>query len=151
MATYKPDNIADRQAAAAKARRATVEKFQNQPKADDPVVIARVLERKAVADARDRRSADRAAAREEEAVQRQAEQAADVVRAAELAAAAQRLQVEQAAHATEAARLAEAEATEKKARVAGLDQEKRQRALTLAADQKAERDARYAARKKRQR
>ena len=114
MPSYKPDNFADRQAAAAKARQAATAKFQAMPKPDDPAVIARVAAQKAVAEAREARRVEREEARR-----------------------------------IEAARLAAIEAMERDNRAAMLDDDKRRRALALAAEQQALRDARYAARKNR--
>ena len=95
-------------------------KFKTRPPADDPEVLARQVERKAIADAREVRMAERRKQREEEAV----------------LLAAQRL----AEAAAEAARNAEQEAAAREA--------SRQEALAKI-EQKAARDKRYAARKAR--
>jgi hypothetical protein len=60
------NNYTDRQAAAAEARKALLEKFKTRPAADDPAVIARKAEREAILRARAEREAAKAKARAEE-------------------------------------------------------------------------------------
>ena len=117
---FKGNKFGERQTASAEAKRAILAKFQSRPAADDPDVQARAAERKAIGEARDVRMAERRVEREAEA----ARQAAD--REATLAAEAQQRKEDEAA-AVEAVR---------------------QGAL-LKLEQKAARDARYAARKAR--
>lgn len=116
----------DRRSASAAARKAALLKFQARPQADDPAVAERQAAQMAIAAARDTRQAERKAAREAEAAAQAIERDA---RAAEEA----RQHAEQAALA------------------AAADAEQKAHALALAAEQKAARDARYAARKARQR
>ncbi|MBK1659031.1 DUF6481 family protein [Paracraurococcus ruber] len=130
---FQPNNFNDRLSAQAKARQAALEKFRSRPRPDDPAVLERQAQMKAVAEAREARAAERKAAREAEA--------------ARLAAEAAARAVEERARAAEEAARAVAEAN----RVQILEDEKKARALALAAEQKAARDARYAARKARKR
>jgi Family of unknown function (DUF6481) len=121
---YKENTVSDRLKNSADAKKALLEKFRAQPGADDPIVLARTAERRAIADAREKRIAEREAAREAEA---------------------RRLAAEQAAREAEARRLAEEQAK--------LDEERKAveaaAKVELEAQQKAARDARYAARKAR--
>ena len=126
MSFMNSNNFLDRQAAAAKARKALAEKFLSRPKYDpsDPAVIEREAKRRAVLEAR--------VAREIERDKRKAEQeAAEAVRRA--AEEANRLEalrlVALAVEAADAARRAEEERVEY--------------------ERKLDRDARYAARKER--
>src|SRR5215204_7396011 len=116
MTAYKGDSFNDRLAAAANAKKATLEKFRARPRPDDPAVLERMAAQKAVAEAREARAAERKAAREAEKVRQAAEAAA---RAAEREARA----------AEEADRqISEA------ARIAALDADKKARTLALAAE-----------------
>ena len=117
MNSNKPDNFNDRLANAANARKAMLEKFKARPGPDDPAVIARIAEQKAIAEARAVRQAERRVAREVEATRIAAEKAAQAVADEARAAEARTLAVQETA-----------------------------RAAALAAQQKAARDARYAAR-----
>lgn len=117
---FKGDNFRDRATAAAEARKAMAEKFKAAPKPDDPRVQALAAERIAIAEAR--------AARQAEKARQKAEEAAREAEAARLRA------IEEARLAAEAAQRAI---------------EERARQLQILADQKAARDARYAARKAR--
>jgi len=126
MSFMNSNNFLDRQAAAAKARKALAEKFLSRPKYDpsDPAVIEREAKRRAVLEAR--------VAREIERDKRKAEQeAAEAVRrAAEEANRLEALRLEAlAVEAADAARRAEEERVEY--------------------ERKLDRDARYAARKER--
>jgi Family of unknown function (DUF6481) len=126
MSFMNGNSFADRQAAAAKARKAMAEKFLANSKHDptDPAVIEREARRKAILEARALRDAERARRRAEEA-------AAEVARkAAEEAARQEQLRGEALVREAEAQRLREEQER--------LDYEK-----------KLERDARYAARKER--
>ena len=117
---FKGNKFTDRQSASAEAKRSVLAKFQARPPADDPAVLARAAERQAIAEAREARMAERRREREIEAARREAER---------LAAEA-------------------AEAERRKAEEARLAEEARAEAL-LKLQQKAARDARYAARKAR--
>lgn len=117
---FKGNKFGERQSTSADAKRAVLAKFQQRPSADDPEVQARAVERKAIADARDARLAERRVEREAEAARQAAE------REAALAAEAVRRKEEEA-QAVEATRN---EALRK-------------------LEQKAARDAKYAARKAR--
>jgi hypothetical protein len=120
------NNFADRQAAAAKARKALAEKFIANAKYDpaDPAVVEREAKRKAILEARKVRDAERA--------QRKAEEAAAeaALRATEEAARLEQLRLEALAREAEA-------------------QREREEAERLEYERKLERDARYAARKER--
>ena len=118
MMAFKGDKFQDRAATAAEARKKLAERFKQAPKPDDPRVIALAEERRAIAEARELRQAERAKIKAEQEVQK-AEEA--------------RLK------AIEDARTAE------EARLAAIQERARQ--LQIAAEQKAARDARYAARK----
>jgi hypothetical protein len=126
MSFLNSHKFQDRQEAAAKARKAMVDKFQARPKYDptDPAVLAREAERKRVLESRIEREKERAI--------RKAEQ--------EAAEAARKL-------AQEAARL-EALRLEELARQEALAAE-RADVEKLEFEKKLERDARYAARKER--
>jgi hypothetical protein len=120
------DDFNERLSTGAKAKQALLEKFRARPRADDPAVLEQQAARLATSQAREARKAARAAditRLEEEAIRRAAE---------------------------EAARKAAAEA-EEVASKAVVQAEKAARVVTLEAEQKTARDARYAARKARQR
>ena len=119
-------NFNDRRQDAAEAKKKLLEKFKKAPKADDPEMIAKRAEREAIAKAREERRAERERLKIEEQERK----------AAEAAAAAE------AAHA-----LANAEAIAREAE----EKERIARAVADAAEMKAKRDERYAARKARQR
>ena len=126
MSFMNANSFADRQAAAAKARKAMAEKFLTNAKYDpnDPAVLEREAKRKAILEARAVREVERAKRRAEAA-------AAEAARkAAEEAARQEQLRLEALAREAEAARLRE-------------EQER------LEYEKKLERDARYAARKER--
>ena len=126
MSFLNGNKFADRQAAAAKARKAMAEKFLANSKYDpaDPAVVEREAKRKEILEARKVRDAERA--------KRKAEQeASDAVRrAAEEAARQEQLRLEALAREAEA-------------------QRKREEEERLEYERKLERDARYAARKER--
>lgn len=71
--------LAERQADAAAAKQAMLDKMRSKPGPDDPAVIARRAERKAIAEAREARQIAKAAAAEQariEQLAREAEEAA---------------------------------------------------------------------------
>lgn len=149
MAAFKFDNLAERQAAATKAKQALLDRFKAQPKADDPAVMARVAAQKAVAEARDARRAERDEIKRIEAARLAAEAAERAAEAARQAAAERLAAKDRAEAEAQAVLAAKLEAAAKEERAALLDEDKRRRALAVAAEQKALRDARYAARKAR--
>ena len=63
MASFKEATFGDRKSAAEQARKALLEKFRAKPGPDDPAVLKRQEERKAIAEAREVRAAERRAAR----------------------------------------------------------------------------------------
>jgi hypothetical protein len=120
MAGFKNPNLLERQEAAAKAKKAALEKFL--AKAADPALAERLTAR--TASAADRRAVRNV--REAKKAEQEAEKAEQKARSAE--------------RALQAERDAAIEAERAKA-------ERAQRELALQAEQKAGRDARYAARK----
>jgi len=126
MSFLNGNSFADRQAAAAKARKAMAEKFLAKTKYDpnDPAVVEREAKRKAILEARELREVERAKRRAEEAAVEAARKAADE------AVRQEQLRIEALAREAEAQRLRE-------------EQER------LEYEKKLERDARYAARKER--
>jgi hypothetical protein len=120
MPSYRDPDIQERQKNAAAARRALLEKHKKT--VQDPSLQERLAERKVVADARAVRQAERKAIEDA----RKAELAAEAARQAELKAQAER------------------EAEEERQR---LEAEEAEKMIQLLAEQKAARDARYAARK----
>lgn len=125
MKKYETRSLKDRLADAAQAKRAALEKFKSMPGVDDPAAIERRREREAIATAREARTAERKRVR--------AESASEAARQTELAAQAV---AEAQILATQHAQRAEAEQAAQNAQ--------------LKVEQKAARDARYAARKARQ-
>ena len=126
MSFMNGNNFADRQAAAAKARKEMAERFLANSKYDpaDPAVVEREAKRKAIIEARKVRDAERARRKAEE-------EAAEAVRkAAEEAARQEQLRLEALAREAEL-------------------QREREEAERLEYERKLERDARYAARKER--
>ncbi|RBP16916.1 hypothetical protein DFR50_104196 [Roseiarcus fermentans] len=126
MSFINGNSFADRQAAAAKARKALAEKFLTTAKYDpaDPAVVEREARRKAILEARVIRDAERAKRRIEQA-------AAEAARKArEEAAREEQLRLEALAREAEEAR-------------------SREETERLEFEKKLERDARYAARKER--
>lgn len=118
----KGSTFTDRRDEAAAAKRALIERFKARPPADDPAVVARAAERKAVAEAREIRTVERSKKKQAEDLQRQAE-----------------LRMQQEAE----ARVAE-EAAAKAVEQAARDE-------AIRNERKAQRDAKYAARKSRAR
>src|SRR6476620_4927135 len=70
MPGYKDQDMKERLARAAEARQKALEKFKARPGPDDPAVIARATERKAIAEAREAREKERAIIRAKEAAER---------------------------------------------------------------------------------
>ncbi len=126
MAGFNDAEFQERREAAAKAKKAALESFRAKTDPNDPAAIERARVRREIAAAREARAAERVAAR----LAREQELAEQRARDAALA--------EQAAR-----EAAEREAREKR--------EMADREVALEAERKAERDARYAARKKRKR
>ncbi len=126
MSFMNGNKFADRQAAAAKARKDMAEKFLANSKYDptDPAIIEREAKRKEILEARKVRDAERAKRKAEQ------EAAEAVRRAAEEAARQEQLRLEALAREAEA-------------------QREREEAERLEYERKLERDARYAARKER--
>ena len=150
MSFLNSNNFLDRQAAAAKARKALAEKFLSRPKYDpnDPAVVEREAKRRAILEARAERDAERLKRKAE------AEAAEAARRVAEEGARQEALRLE--ALAREAAETAR---REEEARQEALRQEALAREAVEAArseeearleyERKLDRDARYAARKER--
>jgi hypothetical protein len=124
MQPLKDTDISARREAAEKAKQKMLERFR--AKQDDPAAAERKAERLAIAQAREQRQREREERKKAEA---------------------ERLAAEQKAREDEAARLAAEEAE----REAIRKREEGDRAIALLQEQKAARDARYAARKARKR
>jgi Family of unknown function (DUF6481) len=126
MSFMNGNSFSDRQAAAAKARKALADKFLTNAKYDpaDPAVIEREAKRKAILEARAVRDVERAKRRAEAAIAEAARKAADE------ASRQEQLRVEALAREAEEQRL-------------------REETERLEFEKKLERDARYAARKER--
>ncbi|MBB4196583.1 hypothetical protein CCR94_00775 [Rhodoblastus sphagnicola] len=122
MPAFKGASFQDRQKSTAEAKKALLEKFKARPAADDPAVVAREAERREIVAAREARAIERARQKaEDQAALEVRLKAAEAAREAESLAEAERLRLEAEA-AIQAKELLEIE-------------------------KKAERDARYAARK----
>ena len=80
MAIYREKDIFERRNAANEAKKALLERFKTKPAADDPAVLARQVERKAILEARAIREAEKA---EREAAAQAARIAAEEAAAAE--------------------------------------------------------------------
>jgi hypothetical protein len=131
LAIYREKDIFERRNAANEAKRALLERFKSKPAADDPAVLARQAERKAILEARAIREAEKARLKQEKLAREAAEKA-------ERDAAA------------EAARIAAEEAAAAEAKIRDAEENERiSRLLADEAERKAKRDARYAARKAR--
>jgi len=128
---FREKDFSERISASSDAKRALLEKFKQKPTGDDPRVLAKQAERKAIIEAREKREIEK----ERQRVERLAREAK-----------------ERAEHdAAEAIRRKEAEeqaALEAKQREAE-ENERVARTLAEEAERKAKRDARYAARKQR--
>jgi hypothetical protein len=70
MREYKDQKRLERLDRAAKAKQQILEKFRARPPADDPTVVARAAERKAIAEARELREKERAERKRKEAEER---------------------------------------------------------------------------------
>ena len=73
MAAFKGSTFKDRAEAAAQAKKALLEAFKNRPSAEDPALLARQAERRAVMEAREKRAAERARLKSEQEVRQKAE------------------------------------------------------------------------------
>jgi hypothetical protein len=124
MAAYRDQNFVERLNVATAAKKAMRERLRAKQSTDDPLILERRAARQAITAARETRVANRKAARELEKLR----QAAD-----------------QEAWDTEAA----LQTATQEARSTELQVEEKVRAASLEAEQKAARDARYAARKAR--
>ncbi len=133
MSAFNSASFQDRQKTAAEARKALLEKFKSRPAEDDPVVIEREAKRREIAAAREARAAEREAKRLAEAEQKARDEAE------QNAKTQARLEAEERER--EALSLLEAKQREVEA------QEAVEAKALLEIQQKAERDARYAARK----
>ncbi len=71
--------LTERRSDAAAAKQEMLRKLQSKPGPDDPAVIARRAERKAIADAREARQAAKAAAAEQARIEQAAREAAEAV------------------------------------------------------------------------
>lgn len=131
MALFREKDFQERLSAQNEAKRALLAKFKARPAADDPAVLAKQAERKAILEARAKREAEKAKLKQEKLAQEARERAER-----EAIAEAERKAAEEAAAAQ--AKIHEAEENERIARV-----------LADEAARKAKRDARYAARKAR--
>ena len=125
-------DFGDRLATAAAAKQALLEKAKAKAKANDPELLKKQAERAAIAAAREARENERREAKRAEEARIAAEREAARIAAEEAAAAA----------AAEAAAAAAAEEAERVAR-------RKAKPVLTEAEQKAARDARYAARKPR--
>ena len=132
LGTFNPANFSDRIKASTTARAALIDKMKSRPGPEDPQVLARAAERRAIHEARIARQAEKDRLREEQ-LAREAEEKRRREEE-ELAAAIAREEE------LERQRIAAEEARRERLKVT---------AVTLA-DQKARRDDRYAARKSRQ-
>lgn len=102
MKKPKGDAFNERQQNAAKAKQALIEKLKARPAADDPAVLKRQAERKAIAEAREKRAEERAAAKaneEQERIEREEEErkAKEMRQARELEEAANLMAAQKAA------------------------------------------------------
>ncbi|TIW35601.1 MAG: hypothetical protein E5V71_18745, partial [Mesorhizobium sp.] len=65
MAIYREKDVFERRNAAHEAKKALLERFRAKPAADDPAVLARQAERKAILEARAIREAEKARLKQE--------------------------------------------------------------------------------------
>jgi hypothetical protein len=137
MSEFDGNSLSKRLQDAKRANQARLQRAAQAPKLDDPAVVARKAAERASASARRVEMAERKEAKAEVARERAARDAAEKAEQVELAERNARVEAMAQAEQAELARIAARAADEKKA--------------ALAADQKAARDARYAARKLRQR
>lgn len=131
MAVYREKDFHERRNAAIDAKKALLEKFKARPPADDPQVVARQAERKAILEARAIREAEKERLKQERLAREARERA------------------EREAIEAEARRIAEDAAREEAKKREAEENERIARVLAEEAERKAKRDARYAARKAR--
>ena len=62
---YRDKSFAERRTAAIEAKKALLEKFKAKPAPDDPAVLAKQAERKAILEAREKRAAEKEKLRQE--------------------------------------------------------------------------------------
>ncbi|TIR93541.1 MAG: hypothetical protein E5X13_29025, partial [Mesorhizobium sp.] len=118
MAIYREKDIFERRNAANEAKKALLERFKSKPAADDPAVLARQAERKAILEARAIREAEKARLKQEKLAREAAEKAER-----EAVAEAARIAAEEAAAAE--AKIREAEETERIARLLAEEAERK--------------------------
>ena len=135
MPVFKGESFQDRRSAVVDAKKALLEKFKARPAADDPVVLAKEAERRAIVEARDKRLAEREVLRKQQAAEEAARKAAEEAARAERERLGEIDRVEQERVDAELAILPKEDEAKRK-----IDEE---------TAKKAERDARYAARKAR--
>lgn len=133
MPAFKGANFHDRQKSAAEAKKALLEKFKTRPAADDPIVMEREAQRREIIAAREAREAEREVRRKAEARERAR------LDAEQQAALQARMEAEEKDR--EAAEIAETKQLEREAAEAA------ELKALMEIEKKAERDARYAARK----
>ena len=73
---YRDKSFAERRTAAIEAKKALLEKFKAKPAPDDPAVLAKQAERKAILEAREKRAAEKEKLRQEK-LAREAEERAE--------------------------------------------------------------------------
>ena len=73
---YRDKSFAERRTAAIDAKKALLEKFKSKPAPDDPAVLAKQAERKAILEAREKRAAEKEKLRQEKLAREAAERAA---------------------------------------------------------------------------
>ena len=84
MSAFKGAGFNDRRDAAASAKKALLEKFKARPAADDPEILRKQAEMKAIADAREVRAAERAKLKEADLARLRAEEEAALAEQARL-------------------------------------------------------------------
>ncbi len=131
MAVYREKDFHERRNAAGDAKQALLAKFKARPAADDPKVLARQAERKAILEARAIREAEKERLKQERLAREAKERA------------------EREAIEAEARRIAEEAALAEATKRESEENERIGRVLADEAERKAKRDARYAARKAR--
>lgn len=137
MSEFDGNSLSKRLQDSKRAKQARLQRATQAPKMDDPVVVARKAAERASALARQVEMAERKEAKAAAARERAAREAAEKAEQVERAERNARMEAMAQAEQVERAKIAARAADEQKA--------------ALAADQKAARDARYAARKLRQR
>lgn len=131
MGIYREKDFHERRNAATDAKKALLEKYKARPAEDDPRILARQAERKAILEARAIREAEKERLKQERLAREAKERA------------------EREAAEAEARRLAEEAAREEASKREAEENERIARLLADEAERKAKRDARYAARKAR--